>query len=95
MHPAIRTASAVRLGATAAPPADDVPPAPGTAARAKALVRRAGGAVLDRVGDRAAAATAGQVDQLREELERTRSELRAEIELLRAELASREGPGGP
>jgi hypothetical protein len=90
VHPAIRIASATRLGATAdpAPEGDDVPPAPGATARAKALVRRAGGAVLDRVGDRAAAATAGQVDQLREELDRTRSELRAEIEHLRAELAS-------
>lgn len=99
MHPAIRTASAARLGATAAgaassagaaSPADEAPAPPGTAARAKALVRRAGGAVLDRVGDRAAAATAGQVDQLREELDRTRRELQAEIELLRAELAGRE-----
>lgn len=93
MHPAIRLASAVRLGATAAGPGDDAPPPPeGAAARAKALARRAGGAVLDRVGDRAAAATAGQVDQLRAELDRTRTELQAEIELLRAELAStREG----
>lgn len=98
MHPAIRTASATRLAATTTsasttaapgPAVDDPAPPPGTAARAKALVRRAGGVVLDRVGDRAAAATAGQVDQLREELDRTRSELQAEIELLRAELASR------
>lgn len=96
MHPAIRTASAARLASTTAATADPGPAAdepaspPGTAARAKALVRRAGGVVLDRVGDRAAAATAGQVDQLREELDRTRSELQAEIELLRAELAARQ-----
>lgn len=89
MHPAIRIASVTRLGAPPAPEGDDAPAAAGASARAKALVRRAGGAVLDRVGDRAAAATAGQVDQLRDELDRTRSELRAEIELLRAELASR------
>lgn len=85
MHPAIRLASAVRLGADAPPP----PPAPGAGARARALVRRAGGAVLDRVGDRAAAATAGEVAALREELARTRAELEAEIELLRAELEGR------
>ncbi len=93
MHPAIRLASAVRLGADPGPDAApaDVPAPPGASARAKALVRRAGGAVLDRVGDRAAAATAAQVDQLREELDRTRRELQAEIELLRAELASGEG----
>lgn len=91
MHPAIRIASVTRLGAPPGPEGDDATPAPGASARAKALVRRAGGAVLDRVGDRAAAATAGQVDQLREELDRTRSELRAEIELLRAELASQRG----
>ena len=90
MHPAIRIASATRLGAPPAPAGDDVPPPAGATARARALVRRAGGAVLDRVGDRAAAATADQVDQLREELDRTRSELRAEIELLRAELAARD-----
>lgn len=90
MHPAIRIASTTRLGADAPgeTPDDGPTTAPGAAARAKALVRRAGGAVLDRVGDRAATATAGQVDQLREEFDRTRSELRAEIELLRAELAS-------
>ncbi|HEV7721770.1 MAG TPA: hypothetical protein VGO60_10815 [Iamia sp.] len=88
VHPAIRTASAVRLGAPPAPDGDDAPPASGAATRAKALVRRAGGAVLDRVGNRAAAATAGQVDQLRDELDRTRTELQAEIELLRAELAA-------
>jgi hypothetical protein len=94
VHPAIRIASATRLGAPPAPDGDDAPPAPGATARARALVRRAGGAVLDRVGDRAAAATADQVDQLREELDRTRRELRAEIELLRAELAARdEGTG--
>ncbi len=95
MHPAIRLASAARLGATAAEAvgADDAPPPPpGATARAKALVRRAGGAVLDRVGDRAAAATAGQLDQLRADLERTRAELTAEIELLRAELAARDTP---
>jgi hypothetical protein len=92
VHPAIRTASATRLGAPPDPGNDDVPAAPGAATRAKALVRRAGGAVLDRVGDRAAAATADQVDQLREELDRTRRELQAEIELLRAELASRSKP---
>lgn len=90
MHPAIRIASATRLGAPPVPDGDDAPPTAGATARAKALVRRAGGAVLDRVGDRAAAATADQVDQLREELDRTRSELRAEIELLRAELAARD-----
>jgi hypothetical protein len=93
VHPAIRLASTVRLGAEPAEPApagDDAPPAPGVPARARALVRRAGGAVLDRVGDRAAAATAGQVDQLREELDRTRAELTAEIELLRAELSARD-----
>jgi len=89
VHPAIRIASATRLGASPVPAGGDVPPAHGATARAKAFVRRAGGAVLDRVGDRAASATAEQVDQLREELDRTRSELRAEIELLRAELAAR------
>jgi hypothetical protein len=51
------------------------------------------------VGDRAATATAGQVEQLRDELERTRAELRAEIELLRTELEARDatpdGPDGP
>jgi len=90
VHPAIRTASATRLGATASPGprAEEAPSAARTSARARALVRRAGGAVLDRVGDRAAAATAGQVDQLREELDRARRELQAEIELLRAELAA-------
>lgn len=83
MHPAIRTLSAAHLGATAA----DAPPPPGGATgRAKAAVRRVGGAVLDRVGDRAAAATADQVEQLRDELDRTRAELHAEIELLRAEV---------
>lgn len=93
MHPAIRLASATRLGARPAPGGGDAPPAPGAARRVRALVRRAGGAVLDRVGDRAAAATADQVDQLRVELERVQRELRAEIELLRAELASAAGSG--
>lgn len=97
MHPAIRLASAARLGAIATEAtgagagADDAPSAPaGATARAKALVRRAGGAVLDRVGDRAAAATSAEVDRLRADLERTRVELTAEIELLRAELAARD-----
>lgn len=93
MHPAIRLASVTRLGAPPAPEGGDVPPAPGAVRRARALVRRAGGAVLDRVGDRAAAATADQVDQLRAELERAQRELRAEIELLRAELAATAGAG--
>jgi hypothetical protein len=85
MHPAIRTLSATHLGATTT--ADEPPPAAGgVGGRARAAVRRVGGAVLDRVGDRAASATAEQVEQLRDELERTRAELGAEVELLRAEL---------
>lgn len=88
-HPAIRDASAVRLGATA--PAPETPPGPTD--RARAAIRRAGGVVLDRIGDRAATATAGQVEILRDELERTRAELRAEIELLRAEIEGRDRPG--
>ena len=94
MHPAIRRASLVHLGAPPVP-ADAPAPGAGAGARARAVVRRAGGAVLDRVGDRAAAATAGQVEQLRDELERTRAELRAEIELLRAELEARDPVPGP
>ncbi len=90
LHPAIRLASATRLGA---PPPDDAPEAPGPAGRARAAARHAAGRVLDRVGDRAAAATAGQVEQLRDELDRTRAELQAEIELLRAELEARDRPG--
>lgn len=88
MHPAIRLSSITRLGAPPAPTAEPTPP--GATGRARTAVRRAGGAVLDRVGDRAAAATAGQVEQLRDELERTRAELRAEIELLRTELEARD-----
>ncbi|WCO65503.1 hypothetical protein PO878_13450 [Iamia majanohamensis] len=89
LHPAIRLASATHLGA---PPPDDTPAAEGPTARARAAARHAAGRVLDRVGDRAAAATAGQVEQLRDELERTRAELMAEIELLRAELEARDRP---
>ncbi len=55
--------------------------------------RKAAGAVLDRVGARAAdalhdelLASQSEVDALRVELARTRDELQAEIELLRAEL---------
>lgn len=88
MHPAIRLASVAALGAATPPPAEEPP---GAAARARATVRRLGGAVLDRVGDRAAAANAEELDRLREELARTRAELEAEIELLRAELEGR-GP---
>ncbi len=58
--------------------------------------RKAGGAVLDRVGTRAAAAlhddllaARAEVEALRTELAHTRSELEAEIELLRAEVAGR------
>ncbi len=87
MHPAIRLASAVRLGAP--PPPDDGPPV-GTIGRTRATVRRVAGRALDRVGDRAAAATATQVEALRDDLDRTRAELQAEIELLRAELEAQE-----
>lgn len=87
LHPAIRLASATRLGAEV-PSAVDEPAGP--AARVRAAARHAAGRVLDRVGDRAAQATAGELDELRDELDRTRAELRAEIELLRAELEARE-----
>lgn len=56
--------------------------------------RKAAGAVLDRVGARAAdalhddlLAAQSEIDLLRDELARTNKELRAEIELVRAELA--------
>lgn len=56
--------------------------------------RKAAGAVLDRVGARAADAlhddllsAQSEIDALRHELVRTDTELRAEIELIRAELA--------
>lgn len=88
LHPAIRLASVTRLGAEAAPSPDE--PAAGRTSRARAAARNVAGRVLDRVGDRAAQVTSGEVDELRDELERTRSELRAEIELLRAELEARE-----
>lgn len=62
--------------------------------RSTALARRKAGAVIDRVGARAAAGlsdelatTRREVDALRAELARTRAELTAEIELLRAEVA--------
>lgn len=55
--------------------------------------RKAAGVVLDKVGARAAdalhddlLATQAEIDDLRAELARTRAELTAEIELLRAEL---------
>lgn len=58
--------------------------------------RRLGGALLDRVGVRAAAAlhdelltSRAEIDALRDELARTRTELEADIELLRAEVAGR------
>lgn len=58
--------------------------------------KRAAGAVLDRVGARAAEAlhddllvSRAEVAALRDELARTRAELTAEIELLRAEVAGR------
>lgn len=87
MHPAIHLSSVAALSEGGA---DDAPVPPSSPVdRAKAVARRAGGAVLDRVGDRAAAATSAQVDQLRDELARTRAELQAEIELLRAELDGR------
>ncbi len=93
MHPAIRIASVAALSDAAPAAPDDAPTdAPSAVGRAKALARRAGGAVLDRVGDRAAAATSAQLDQLREELVRTRAELTAEIELLRAELDGADPP---
>lgn len=100
MHPAIRLTSVAALGAAPeAAAADEAPPPPASAvgrarARAEAVARRAGAAVLDRVGDRAAAATSTQVDQLRDELARTRAELTAEIELLRAELDGKAGAAG-
>lgn len=89
MHPAIRLSSVTRLGGPPPPPPSDDQPA-GSTARARAVVRRGAGRVLDRVGDRAAAATATQVEQLRDELDRTRAELQSEIELLRAELEARD-----
>lgn len=71
-----------------------------TIARARHAVttkgKRVAGAVLDRVGARAADAlhdellvSRAEVAALREELARTRAELTAEIELLRAEVAGR------
>jgi hypothetical protein len=58
--------------------------------------KRAAGVVLDRVGARAADAlhdellvSRAEVASLRDELARTRAELTAEIELLRAEVAGR------
>lgn len=94
MHPAIRVASAVRLGATA--PSSPSTPGPGGARlrRARDAVRRVAGPVVDRVGDRAAAATGARVAELGDELARVRAELMAEIELLRAELEGREAEGG-
>jgi len=92
VHPAIRLASAIRLGAPPVPVED---PPGDLRSRARAVVRRAGGTVLDRVGDRAAAATADQVDQLRDELERVRAELAAEIELVRAEVEARDAGSAP
>ncbi|MGI8936806.1 MAG: hypothetical protein ACR2JF_01080 [Iamia sp.] len=82
MHPAIRLASLTRLGAES----PSAPPSEEGGGRVRTVARRAAGRVLDRVGDRAAAATATQVEQLRDELDRTRAEMRAEIALLRAEL---------
>lgn len=96
MHPAIRLARAVRPGTTAS--SAPSPTATGSAhdrrRRARNAVRRAGGAVLDRMGDRVAAATGAQVVALGDELARVRAELMAEIELLRAELDARDA-GGP
>ena len=58
--------------------------------------KRAAGAVLDRVAARTAdvlhddlVASRAEVEALREEVARTRAELTAEIELLRAEVAGR------
>ncbi len=90
MHPAIRLASLTRLGAQS--PAEQAPSAGDEEGRVRSVARRTAGRVLDRVGDRAAAATATQVEQLRDELDRTRAEMRAEVALLRAELDAR-GPG--
>jgi len=95
MHPAIRLASLPALGGDGAAD-EDTPPSGGPAVldRARRAARRTGGAVLDRIGDRAARSTAAEVAALRAELARTRSELEAEIALLRAELDAA-GPAGP
>jgi hypothetical protein len=84
VHPAINPISASHLSPAAARTASPGPP------KRRGLLRRVGGGVLDRVGDRAAAASAAQVEHLRDELDRTRAELRAELALLRAELEARD-----
>lgn len=92
VHPAIRLASAARLGTISSSPLTPRP-AGDRRRRARDAVRRAGGAVLDRVGDRAAVATGARVAELADELARVRAELRAEVELLRAELEARDADG--
>jgi hypothetical protein len=89
LHPAIRLDSVTRLRSEV--PTGGEEPVGGTrSSRLRTAARHAAGRVLDRVGERAAQATSGEVDELRDELDRTRTELRAEIELLRAELEARD-----
>jgi len=73
-------------------------PEPGAGARAKAIVRKAGGPIVAKLRDQTAEALRPELDaaqaevaRLRDELTTTTAELRAEIELLWAELAARRG----
>lgn len=86
MHPAIRLTSVSRLGGPSAPAAP-----PPVAGRARGVLERAGGKVLDRIGRTCADANGpetrrAEMAALRAELAATRAELLAEIELLRAEI---------
>lgn len=94
-------AQALTQGAEHLPPttpdvavaAAPIPAPTGLVGSGKALAKRAAGAMLDRVGTRAAAVLGGDVASLRreitrleDELARTRRELAAELTLVRAEL---------